>query len=287
MSDATLGRVPIEDDRRMNERVRPTVHHIPVCPFSQRLEILLALKGHRDAVTFSVVDITKPRDPALLEKTRGTTALPVLETSDGRVIKESLVILDYLDETIEGGAQRREDPFEHAIERMLMVKEAALVTAGYRFVMNRDPSTREAHREALVGLFQDIDGFLAEHGSDGPFLFESFGLAETVFAPIFMRFWFLEYYEGFDLPEESSFDRVRRWRDACIAHEAADQVTREEIVKLYYDYALGFGNGALPPGRRRSSFAFTPSWRERPWPPADKYGAPASDEALGLIVQSG
>ena len=28
-----------------------TVHHIPVCPFSQRLEILLALKGTRDEVT--------------------------------------------------------------------------------------------------------------------------------------------------------------------------------------------------------------------------------------------
>src|SRR5512143_34589 len=57
---------------------RPVVHHIPVCPFSQRLEILLALKGCPDAVRFEVVDITRPRDPALLALTRGRTALPVL-----------------------------------------------------------------------------------------------------------------------------------------------------------------------------------------------------------------
>ena len=55
---------------------KPIVHHIPVCPFCQRLEILLALKGQPDAVEFRVVDITRPRDPGLLAKTRGTTALP-------------------------------------------------------------------------------------------------------------------------------------------------------------------------------------------------------------------
>ena len=78
------------------------VYHIPVCPFSQRLEILLALRGLDDAVEFRVVDITKPRDPALLAKTRGTTALPVMETPDGQIVKESLVILRYLDEVLDG-----------------------------------------------------------------------------------------------------------------------------------------------------------------------------------------
>jgi hypothetical protein len=58
----------------------------------ERVEILLELKGLRGAVTFNVVDITKPRDPALLAKTRGSTALPVLELEDGRILKESLVL---------------------------------------------------------------------------------------------------------------------------------------------------------------------------------------------------
>jgi glutathione S-transferase len=56
---------------------RPIVYHIPVCPFLQRLEILLELKGLRDAVQFHVV---KPRPAELLAKTRGTTAMPVMET---------------------------------------------------------------------------------------------------------------------------------------------------------------------------------------------------------------
>ena len=69
-----------------------------------------------------------------------------------------------------------------------------------------------------------------------------------------------------------------------MAHPATQQVTEDEIVKLYYDYALGAGNGALPEGRRVSSFAFEPHWRTRPMPPRDKYGAPASDGDLGLII---
>lgn len=263
---------------------RPIVYHIPVCPFSQRLEIMLALKGQRDAVEFRVVDITKPRDPELLRKTRGTTALPVLELPDGRILKESLVILDYLDATIGETALRQSDPFRRAVEQMLIAREGPFTMAGYLFVMNQDPDARDQHRDKLLGLYRDIDGFLTEHAPDGPWLHDGFGLAEAVFTPMFMRFWFLEYYESFSLPETADYARVRQWQEACLAHPAAQQVSREEIVKLYYDYALGAGNGALPEGRQVSSFAFEPDWKTRPWPPANKYDGTASDAALGLVA---
>lgn len=261
---------------------RPTIHHIPVCPFSQRIEILLALKGHQDAVRFRTVDITRPRDPDFLHRTRGSTALPVMEFPDGRLLKESLVILSYLDEAVLGPI-RRADPYEHAVERMLIAKEGALVSAGYSFVMNQAPARRQSHLDSVLAAFAEIDGFLAEHAPEGPFLFDAFGLAEAVFTPIFMRLWFLDYYEDFDLPSGGEFERVRMWREACLAHPAAQQVTREEIVKSYYDYALGAGDGALLPGRKRSSFVFEPHWSDRPWPPADKYRHRASDEELGLL----
>lgn len=262
---------------------KPIVYHIPVCPFSQRLEILLALKGQEDAVDFRVVDITKPRDPDLLRKTRGATILPVLETPAGQILNESLVILTYLDESVPGGLQRRADPLEHAIEAMLIAREGPFVSAGYRFVMNQDPAARQDHLDRLLGLYRDLNDFLLHHSGDGPFLFESFGLAEVVFTPIFMRFWFLDYFEDFELPDEPEYRRVAAWKDACMRHPSAQQVSREEILKLYYDYAMGAGNGALPEGRRISSFTFDPPWQERPWPPAAKYRHRASDSDLGLL----
>jgi len=262
------------------------VYHIPVCPFSQRLEILLALRGQPEAVEFRCVDITKPRDPELLAKTRGTTALPVLETPEGGILKESMVILRFLDETLPGAKLRREDPREHALESMLCAFEGAFTTAGYVYVMNQDAEKRDALRDKLLGLYRTLDGFLSHHSPDGPFLFDDFGWAEAVFTPMFMRFWFLEYYEDFALPEEDAYARVRRWRDACLTHPAAAQVTKEEIVKLYYDYALGAGNGRLLEGRSASSFAFEPHWSGRPWPPKNKYDGTATDAALGLTASA-
>lgn len=256
--------------------------HIPVCPFSQRVEILLALRGATDLVEFRVVDVTKPRDPALLEKTRGSTVFPVLETPQGQIIRESLVILRYLDELIAGPQLRKSEAHEHAIESMLVAYEGPLTMAGYLFVMNQDQGRRDEHRDKLLALYKEINDFLVAQNPDGLWLFGEFGLAEAVFTPLFKRFWFLEYYEGFRLPDGPEFARVVRWIDACIAHPATDQVSQEEIVKLYYDYALGTGNGALVDGRKVSSFAPDPAWQSRPWPPKDKYRGTVSDRALGL-----
>ena len=259
-----------------------TVYHIPVCPFSQRLEILLELKGRRGDVRFEVVDITKPRAPWLLEKSRGTTALPILETADGRVLKESLVILQYLEDVFPQPPVAQRDPYRRAVENMLTRMEGEFGTRGYAYVMNQDPARRDAARQGMLEQYARLNDFLVEHSPQGPFLFGEFGWAEAVFTPFFMRFWFLEYYEDFDLPAGERYARVRQWREACLAHPAAQQVTKEQIVKLYYDYAKGAGNGALLPGRERSSFVFDPDWRARPWPPRDKYGHAASDRELGL-----
>lgn len=261
----------------------PTVYHIPVCPFSQRLEILLTLKGCRDLVDFHVVDITRPRQGWLLEKTQGTTALPVLETEGGGIIKESMVILGYLEDLFPEPAVTQRDPYRRAVEGMMTAMEGEFSAWGYRYVLNQDHGERDAFRRGMLERYARLDEFLRRHNPEGTFLFERFGLAETVFTPFFMRFWFLEYYEGFDLPDGGRYDRVRGWREACLAHQAAQQVTREQIVKVYYDYAKGAGNGAPVPGREISSFVFDPDWTSRPWPPKDKYGHDATDRELGLV----
>jgi glutathione S-transferase len=259
-----------------------TVYHIPVCPFSQRLEILLSLKGRRSDVNFHVVDVTRPRPAWLLTKTRGTTALPILETAAGQIINESLVILQYLEGVYPERPVAQRDPYRRAVESLLARMEADLVALGYGFVMNQSLERRDAFRDGMLKQYARLNDFLMAHAPSGAFLFEDFGWAETVFTPLFMRFWFLEYYEDFQLPESNQYARVRRWRDASISHPAAQQVTKEQIVKLYYDYAKGAGNGALLAGRSRSSFAFEPDWRDRPWPPKDKYGRSATDGDLGL-----
>ena len=261
----------------------PVVYHIPVCPFSQRVEIQLELKGRRQDVEFFVVDITQPRPDWLLQKSRGTTALPILELPDGRILKESLVLLQYFEDVFPERPVAQRDPYRRAVENMLTRMEGDFCNQGYGWVMNQDPAKRDTLMAAMLKQYEKLDDFLSHHSPEGPFLFEEFGWAETVFTPFFMRFWFLEYYEGLQLPADGRCARVQRWIDACLAHPAAQQVSKEEIVKLYYDYAKGAGNGALLPGRTRSSFAFEPAWPTRPWPPRNKYEHAATDGELGLV----
>lgn len=206
---------------------KPIIYHIPVCPFSQRVEILLACKGLSDAVEFRVIDITEPRPGWLLEKTGDTTALPILETEAGGILKESLVILRYVEERWTKPRIARADPFERGIERLFISREGPFGMAGYRYVMNTDRAKTEGRREALLGHYRWLGEMLEQHNADGTWLFDRFGLPEIVYTPLMMRFWFLEHYEGFALPETPDYDRVRRWRAACIQHPAAQQVCYE------------------------------------------------------------
>jgi glutathione S-transferase len=267
----------------MMQTIMPTVFHIPVCPFSQRLEILLELKRCREQVEFRIVDITQPRPPELLALADGNTALPVLVADDGTVLRESLVILRCLDAMFPEPRIARAEALKHGVEDLMATLAGDFADAGYRLVMNQDRARRAVLTDALLAQYAKLDAFLVRHAERGPWLFGRFGWAECVFTPLFERFWFLGWYEGFELPDEPRFARVRAWVEACTEHRAARQVTREEIVKLYADYAAGAGNGALPPGRTRSSFAFEPHWSRRPWPPRDKYAGVPSDAALGLV----
>jgi glutathione S-transferase len=240
------------------------MYHIPVCPFSGRLEVLLESKGMSDAVEFRLVDITKPRAAELLVKSGGTTALPILELPGGLVIKESLVILRLLDETVGRtgasatpgtaaaaaaaagklsacGLVRRASAAEHAVEEMLNAQASAVIGCGYQWVMNRDTAKTDEFRAKLLKLYAGVGAFLRRYATgEGPLLFNdrggALGLAEVVFTPILVRFQFLDYYEKFALPaaadagaDADDLARFAVWRAACLAAPAAQQASREEV----------------------------------------------------------
>ena len=270
---------PAAPDTHDEIYLRPTIYHVPACPFSQRVEVLLDLKGAPHLAQFSVIDITKPRPAYITALTGGSTALPVMRTHRGP-LKESLVLLRYFEATLPFPQTARADPYERGIEDMFIALEGDFTAAGYLLVMNQELTKREALTAAMYAQFKKLEDFLLAQNPYGTFLFDDFGLAECVFTPILQRFWFLDYFEAFSL---TPYPRVRRWRDACLAHPAAQQVSYDQIVKLYYDYAKGAGDGALVEGRTKSSFTFDSDWRTRPMPPRDKYGYAATDAELGLV----
>jgi len=262
---------------------RPVMYHIPGCPFSERVELLLDLKGLHGIMADHEIDISKPRPDWLLKKTRGTTALPALELENGETLKESMIILRYFDELYPEPRIAQADPYRHAVEQMLCATDGAFTGSGYRMILNRDADKRDEMKAEVDAQYGKIDEFLRYYSPTGPFLFDAFGWAEVAYTPMFKRLWFLEYYEAYEIPQQLT--RLLAWREACLDHPVAQRHHgHEELIKLYYDYAQGGGNGRIPEGRSISSFTLEPRWQDRPMPPRDKWGAPATDAELGLVA---
>lgn len=260
-----------------------TLYHFPGCPFSERVEIALALKGRAGDLRDVEVDMSSPRPAWLLEKTGGATALPALETPRGTLL-ESAAIVRYVDAALPGERVADPDPYRHALEEMMVAAGGGLSAAGYRMIQNQDRAQRDALAREVDAAFAKLDAFLRRYAGHDTWLSGRFGWAETMLTPIMKRLWFLEYYEDYQVPR--SLERLCRWRDACLAHPAAQARGFEEIVKLYHDYSRGFGSGKVPAGRTKSSFTLDPHWSTRPMPPRDKW-APAPDDAtLGLLPRN-
>ena len=267
----------------MAEAERLTMYHIPGCPFSERVEILLELKGLHSIMADVEIDISKPRPDWLLKKTRGATALPALTIENGETLKESLVIMRYFEDRFPERPVAQKDPYRHAVESMLIATDGAYTGSGYRMILNRDKDKREECKEGVDAQYARLDDFLSYYSPKGPFLFEEYGWAEVAFTPMFKRLWFIEYYEDYAVPQ--NLKRVLAWREACLDHPASKLRSWEEIITLYYDYSQGGGNGRIPEGREISSFTLEPHWSKRPLPPKDKWGHAATDEELGLVLE--
>lgn len=256
-----------------------TMYNFPGCPFSERVEILMALKGLTARLTSVDIDLSAPRPAWLLEKTQGSTALPAIDVAGG-TLKDSLVIMRYLDSVFPERPVAHVTPFLHAIEATLAGLAPGLSSAGYKMIQNRDRDQSATLRHIVDAQFGALDAFLRHYSPDGDFLFEDFGWAETILTPVFKRLWFLDYYENYTIPPQ--YDRLIRWRSHCLAHPAAQLRTHDDLIKLYYDYTQGAGSGKLAPGRSVSSFTLASDVRTRPMPPRDKWRL-TTDRELGLV----
>ncbi len=255
------------------------LYHFPGCPYSERVEILLHMKGVEGQIEDVQLDISQPRPKWLLEKTGGSTALPVLDCGE-HTLRESAVILRYLDAHFPERKIAHPDPMCHAVESLFGLMDSAYAKAGYAMLRNQDQAKRRELKLAFDAEYERFDAFLRRFGGEGPFLFDNFGWAEVMLTPLLKRLECLAYYEEYQIP--GRLDRVKRWHAACLDHPAAQGRSIEEILKLYYDYSRDAGAGALAPGRKKSSFAMDPPWQSRPMPPRDKWGESATDRELGL-----
>ncbi|CAN8315266.1 unnamed protein product [Cochlearia groenlandica] len=173
-------------------------------PFSRRIEMALILKGV--PYEFSEQDITN-KTPLLLQSNPVHQKIPVL-LHKGKPISESLVILEYIDDTWTNNPILPRDPYERAVARFWskFVDEEIYVAA--MKMVGKIGEERDAAVEATRDLLKLLEKELA--GKD--FLSgDRFGFADIV--ATLVAFWLMrtEAIVGVKVVTAEMFPEIHRW----------------------------------------------------------------------------
>ncbi|WP_062269539.1 glutathione S-transferase family protein [Endozoicomonas arenosclerae] len=148
-----------------------------LCPFVQRSVITLLEKD----IPFDITYIDLDDKPDWFLAISPTGKVPVLKINQDKILFESAVINEYLDE-ITSPSLHPDDPFTKAQHRAWIEFGSGLLMTSYRFMVATEQAKLDEHREQLINLLikleQEVSGKTFFNG-------KSFSLVDAALAPIF------------------------------------------------------------------------------------------------------
>jgi len=145
-----LAKGSTEPPKKANGKIR--MYGMRFCPYAQRALLGLQLKQ----IPFEVVNIHLGDKPEWYLEKNPLGKVPTLN-HDGKIIYESLVCVDYLNEIFSSGRPyKAKDHYEHAKQRMLTERLTALPSAFYPFYRNRQDPTIIKNLENAFQLYESL-----------------------------------------------------------------------------------------------------------------------------------
>ena len=204
------------------------------CPYVQRSVITLKEKGVPFDITY--IDLDDP--PQWFKDDSPLGKVPILKTEVGgeeRVLFESAVINEYVDETTEGSLMPA-SAWDKAVTRAWVEFGGNCLMDYYMAAMAKDQAGFEQHRDALIDKLHRLDAQVAADF----FLGDTFTLADAAYAPLLMR---LEEFQkaapGFDF---AAFPRLLAWKDRLVSRPAVADSMVPEWRELMDDYIAKTGS---------------------------------------------
>lgn len=200
-----------------------------LCPFVQRSVIVLREKG----VPFERTYIDLANKPDWFLEISPYGKVPLLKVED-KVLFESAVICEYLDEVTEGSFLP-EDPLERAMDRAVISMSSSLNGSGYVMMVGDEARTRDAASSAhdlLARLEVQLEGPLW-HGTE-------FGMVDACMAPALQRLNWAE--EVAELGIFAGLPGCRAWTDALLARESVQGSMSPDIHDTWKQYLQGKGS---------------------------------------------
>jgi len=213
----------------MTEKLILVSHHL--CPYVQRAAIALAEKD----VPFERVSIDLGNKPDWFRRLSPLGKVPLLRVG-GRVIFESNVILEFLEETLPTPLHP-EAAIDRADHRAWIEFGSAILNDIARFYNAPDAEAFETHRSALASKFMRIEDRL----ESGPFFAgERFSLVDAVYGPIF------RYFDTFDRIGDfgilSGLSKVAAWRATLAQRPSVRDAVAGDYPERLRDFFLRRGS---------------------------------------------
>eukprot|EP00079_Xenopus_tropicalis_P037432 XP_017951203.1 PREDICTED: glutathione S-transferase omega-1-like [Xenopus tropicalis] len=154
------------------------------CPFAQRAQLVLIARE----INYEVVYVNTLNKPDWFFEKSPFGLVPAIETSEGQLIYESLIVCDYLDEVSPGKKLTPEDPFQKAQQRMLLEHFFKVENLVFKILgalkNNADTSALKAEFLKKLIQFDEIVSKLNTPYVGG----SSVSMADYMMWPIFERF---------------------------------------------------------------------------------------------------
>lgn len=213
------------------------------CPYAQRTRLVLEHKG----IPYETVNVDLKNKPDWFLERNPLGLVPTLEQDD-KIVCESLVTCDYLDEVYPNNRLTPADPYRKARDAMLIDFFGNKFTPNYYKILRSDGKDNEA-KEELTKTLQRLDNELKARGAY--FGGEKVALIDLNIWPWFERLILLENMAPELQPSESNHTAVFAWIKAMLQQPAVkatgfDAQTHSAFLKSYLNNKPNYDIGLEP-----------------------------------------
>ncbi|GLJ35993.1 hypothetical protein SUGI_0721950 [Cryptomeria japonica] len=206
--------------------------------FGMRVLIGLEEKGLK--YEYQEEDLLTKKSDLLLQLNPVHKKLPVF-IHNGQPICESLIILQYTDETWDSKQLLPSKPYDRALARFWAdFIDKKFFDSALRIVLSKDEDQEQAKREMLESL-KALEGALNEMSGGGSLPFfngKDFGFLDIAFIPFASWFHTFESMGNFKLPFESEYPLLDAWVKRCMERESVKKALPSPDRVLEYALQL-------------------------------------------------
>jgi len=218
------------------------VYSMRFCPYAERARLVLAAKN----VPHEVVNVNLKQKPDWWTAKYAAGKVPVLEL-DGKVVPESVICCDLLEELYPQPALTPTDPWQKANDKVIAEKYSTCISLTYQmFSAKGDPEKMKKLSAAFNAGMEELDGELQRRGTaffhgDAP------GMLDFVIWPWMERFPASRKLGATGLPTGEmpppppEIQHIHQWCMRMQAHETVKKVaiSTENHIKFFQSYFSG------------------------------------------------